>query len=407
VHTSPENPASAARSSTPPGEDARLDAPSILVVEDRAHVPAGHFPKRFAELAEGLVAAGAQVEALTSHGWVDDHSTRRFAVVSFPPLASSLATVGIRLLGISQRLSAHLPLWRPAGRALNQSASAVATIATVLAVRSRRRSAHVDGVIVTSWGISPRVLDLLGGDVPWLLLWFTPHDLPARPRGRRRASVGLTMPWRPVASDDDAYPTFELPITTSRDPGTAPFRRPSGGPRRLLVVGSGHPQQHPEVVLDAVRTDPGIQLVIAGRIADTIDVGDIGEWAHPPERHPGHLPMAGLDALFAGCDLVVLSFDPTFDRDSGVLLDAASHARPVIVSSPSAPARLVEAFGAGELFDAGSSTSLLAALARLDLDAASRGAAALAVDRDAGHVARRYLDALESLIPSAATAPPR
>ena len=45
---------------------------ACLVVEDRAHRPLGHFPTRFAELAEGFAENGCIVEVLTSQGWLHD-----------------------------------------------------------------------------------------------------------------------------------------------------------------------------------------------------------------------------------------------------------------------------------------------------------------------------------------------
>jgi hypothetical protein len=48
-------------------ESSRL--PPVLVVEDRADRPVGHWPVLFAEVAAGFAAVGCRVAVLTSRGW--------------------------------------------------------------------------------------------------------------------------------------------------------------------------------------------------------------------------------------------------------------------------------------------------------------------------------------------------
>ena len=95
--------------------------------------------------------------------------------------------------------------------------------------------------------------------------------------------------------------------------------------------------------------------------------------------------------------MVIVSLQPGVPHCSSVVLDAASGGTPVIVSQPSLPARWVEEFGAGEVFDSGSADSLAAAFDRLDLPAARTGMLALRDAMVGEAMARRYLEAFAVL----------
>jgi hypothetical protein len=75
-------------------------------------------------------------------------------------------------------------------------------------------------------------------------------------------------------------------------------------------------------------------------------------------------------------------------------MDAASHPLPILVSSGSLAADLVEQTGAGEVFEAESSTSLLDALDRIDLVSAGSGSERLRERCSTAVVCRAHLDAL-------------
>src|SRR5689334_21802293 len=90
-------------------------APRVLVVEDRAHRPLGHFPNRFAELAEGFAANRCSVEVLTTHGWLyGDGAGTSFVVRRYGPwhrlmyrLGDALRdTRGLRRVAATLRTSA-------------------------------------------------------------------------------------------------------------------------------------------------------------------------------------------------------------------------------------------------------------------------------------------------------------
>src|SRR5262244_1825433 len=57
--------------------------PNVLLVEEHAHWPVGHFPNRYVELADAYAALGCHVDILTSRGTSNgtrapDHAVHRF-----------------------------------------------------------------------------------------------------------------------------------------------------------------------------------------------------------------------------------------------------------------------------------------------------------------------------------------
>src|SRR5439155_12101062 len=99
----------------------------VLVVEDRAHRPVGHFPNRFAELAEGFVANGCSVEVLTSQGWLYEGERP----VPFP----------VRRYGAFHRLLYRIGEAFRERRRLERVGAALRTFALVRAARARCRAA--------------------------------------------------------------------------------------------------------------------------------------------------------------------------------------------------------------------------------------------------------------------------
>src|SRR5262245_40678889 len=147
----------------------------ILLVEDRAHRPLGHFPSRFAELAEGFAANGCVVEVLTSNGWLDEG---RVAV----PFV-------VRRYGVLHRAMHRVGEALRTTRGLSSVASWLRTVALARASRSRCR--RVRGprpdVVVVSAGIDPLVAATHAGPGRWLL-HSNEEDRSPRPRDVRRAA---------------------------------------------------------------------------------------------------------------------------------------------------------------------------------------------------------------------------
>ena len=62
--------------------------------------------------------------------------------------------------------------------------------------------------------------------------------------------------------------------------------------------------------------------------------------------------------LYSAADLVVLSYQPTFERDSDGLMDAVSWGVPVVCSDGSAAADAVRGYNLGTIFEPGNPDSL-------------------------------------------------
>ena len=72
---------------------------SVLIVEEHAHWLEGHFPVRFAQLADAYADLGFEVDVLTTWGWSRQHEApeARFRVHRFEGLARQLRRVAGRV----------------------------------------------------------------------------------------------------------------------------------------------------------------------------------------------------------------------------------------------------------------------------------------------------------------------
>ena len=194
----------------------------VLVVEDRAHRPMGHFPTRFAELAEGFAEAGCAVEVLTSQRLVARRRARR-------SLSSSTGTD--RSTGSSTGSASR----SQNTRGLRRIASRLRTMGIgPRGARSRCRDAGdpMPDVVVVSTGIDPLVASAFAKRGRWLFYEFGGPSRPFEVReraarashsgapGGRRGSRHRTM-------DDTATMGARSPRSSTR----SPFRsRESGRP---------------------------------------------------------------------------------------------------------------------------------------------------------------------------------
>ena len=81
--------------------------PTVLMVEDRADVLHGHFPKLFAEFAEGFADAGCEIHVLTSLGWPRDRGDNRFVLHRYGVLAATIHRLSRACQELSHRLEHH------------------------------------------------------------------------------------------------------------------------------------------------------------------------------------------------------------------------------------------------------------------------------------------------------------
>ena len=137
---------------------------------------------------------------------------------------------------------------------------------------------------------------------------------------------------------------------------------------------------------------PDWQLVVAG---------DAGDDYRPRARGRAAIIIGGYvdstmrDVVYSAADLVVLSFKPSFRRNSGVLVDAISLGVPVVCSDGSIAADVVREYRLGVVFDPGNPDSLDRAIriAPAFIDPADLQRARAELSNRA--VAARFLDALE------------
>ncbi len=359
----------------------------VLIVEDRADDPCGHYPRRFAELAEAYSNLGHHVEVSTARGWLHESEHRKdagtgFVVHRYGPLALSLHELADRMRGLRR-----FGIAGSAVRGSGQLLWLAVMIGRARGLRDRVVDPPAD-MIVLSAGVHPVLAAGLAGRGRWLLYVFGSTDRWRPAMGavarvvrvierRRRARGGFVR----VATPDDAsrrdlatlVPFLDpvvLPIAGCRDlcigarGGAQPAQGaqvPAGGERTALLFGSGLTQDA-EVVWQAFSELEGWRLVLGGQVADRCaGLGWPGP-ALPPVCRGGFVSDADRDRLYAAADLVVLSFGAGYWRNSGTLMDAIAFGVPVACSDRSQAAEVVREHGLGVVFAAGDVRSLITAV---------------------------------------------
>jgi glycosyltransferase involved in cell wall biosynthesis len=335
----------------------------VLIVEDRAHRPVGHFPNRFAELAEGFAALGCRVEVLTSNGWLREGEERVPFVV--------------RRLGRFRRTLWNLGAAFEHTRRLRRMARAARTYAQVGGARSQceRAGPPRPDVIVVSWDHDPRIASVAAGPGRWLFYQFdapagtlpTVARRAARAERRRHASGGVA---RIAAPDDELRDQWSsaapaLAPVTRRIAGSRARARVTDARRRLgldagasvaLLFGAAHDGKDVDLAARVFADLADWQLVVVGDVARD----------YRQHRGPGRDPVViggyvdeTMHALaFSAADVVVASFRPEFHRDSGVVMDALSWGVPVVCSGGSPAADVVREYRLGLVFEPGNPDSL-------------------------------------------------
>jgi glycosyltransferase involved in cell wall biosynthesis len=372
----------------------------VLVVEDRAHRALGHFPSLFAEVAIGLAENGCSVEVLTSNGWLFD--------------GQQPVPFVVRRYGLVDRWCFRFGEAFVTTRGLRGLARRARTRALVHAARARCRAAGTPqpDVVVVSTRIDTLSAVAHAGDGRWLFhSMFPPRGSSRavrraeRAERRRREAGGRAR----VATHDgeirDAWAetaTFvepvRLPIAGVRTARPVPNARLrlglSADDNVALLFGTAHGDKDVDLVSRVFDDLADWLLLVAGRVRDDF-----------VQRHAGAGPDAFVlggfvdnatrDVVYSAADLVVLSFDRGFRRDSGVLMDAISFAVPVVCSDDSGPADLVREYHLGVVFEPGDFDSLERAIATAPSQIEPTDLARAQSELSNRAVARRLLDALE------------
>lgn len=376
----------------------------VLVVEDRAHWPGGHFPTRFAELAEGFAENGCVVEVLTSQGWLQDGERPvPFVVNRYGRFNRFLYRTG--------------EAFRTT-RGLHRIASAVRALGLVRAAKSRCREAGdpTPDVIVVSISIDPLVASAFAKRGRWLFYEFgSPSRVlrrfakrASRSEKRRQSTGGRARIATPNADDNRRWGE----IAPFLDPITLPIagvrrsHRVADARRRLglgnedkvaLVFGASHRDKDIDLVARVFAELGAWQLVVAGLVATDYRPRATGREA---VVIGGYVDNTMRDVVYSAADVVVLSFKPNYQRNSGVLTDAISMGVPVVCSDDSIAADVVREYRLGVVFESGNPDSLERAIktapARIDPADLERARSELSNRA----VAARFLDALQYTPPA-------
>jgi hypothetical protein len=349
----------------------------ILVVEDRAHEPIGHYPLLFASLATQFQELGVDVVAVTAHGWAleGDPAFAPFPLVRFGRFALGLSAFATWING------------RTRGRTALFLRDLCRSTAIVMTARRASRRVGATGVVLVSRNVHPVFVALFADRRPWVVFRFDQpsgwmqssvarpilrlarlvNDRRVRAGGRvrlllnNRSALERWQSLTPWLEPEQILFTFArlTPIEGARARlGLA------ASDRLALSFGAAHGGKDLTTVFEAFADLEGWRLVIAGAGSPEAYVG----WAAahgPTAREPivfdGYVDMETRTSLFSAADAVVLSFREVHNQDSGTFVDAIS-AGAAVVYSDGPDAAVVREFRLGEVFTPGDVDSLRSAM---------------------------------------------
>lgn len=397
--------------------------PTILIVEENAHLLEGHFPVRFAQLAEGYAELGYRVEVLTTWGWSRTGETpNSFTLHRLGPTARQFRRLAGRLRACGDSTATR--------RFLNTTGDALAYATVVYSIRSLagRMTPPPDAIAIMGFDTEPRYVAALAGDGHWLINQFKDPDLvfgwrsrfveravtasARRAESRRRARGGgmriaaANEQWRSRWAQDALFlEPIVIPIAGARKFDRAPDARERLGiasDRRVALLFGAPDSKRVDTVIDAFDRLDDWTLVVGGLVADVAQ-----RTATPSERmrlHPGIVDNTTRDLLLSAADLMVLSFDAGYERNSGTLMDAISASLPIVCSARSLAGDVVERYRLGPLFEPGDASALVDAVGRAPLELDPAVAQRAHEELSSRAVARRQLEVL-GVVPSNDTSP--
>ena len=347
--------------------------PPVLVVEDRADRPVGHWPILVADAAEGFAVAGAPVEILTARGWhFAGERALQIPVHEYGWVARVLDRLADRLQG-GARPDRRRRWLRRAGEVLR-------VVVIVRAAAARARAIADDTVVVIVSNVdAPELVAAVAGRGRWLsYVCFTPRRpgtwgrmvgrVAARAERARRARGGRCVAGAPSAALQEAWARVwpELEFALLPHPSAGDGRSVEGARARLgidpsarvaLLFGMRHAEKDPDTVFAAFTELDDWHLVVAGTVAD-----DVPPRARLLRRYPGYVDEHTRTLLLGAADLVVISYRAEYLRGSWNLRDAIAWGVPVVCSDRSHPAEIVRAHRLGVVFEAGNAASLAQAV---------------------------------------------
>jgi glycosyltransferase involved in cell wall biosynthesis len=357
------------------------DGVRVVIVEDRAELPFGHYSVLCADLASAFADLGHEVELLTTRGWAGEWDGRprrsSFSVLRYEPWPRWLERFGAR--------------WRVA--------------AMMGAARAHRRHLADPStvMIVISFAFDPVLAAALCGPGNWLLYQYGPKKagrrsfvrratafaarLAERRRRQHGGSARIAVPSARWCAGWEAVVPFlrpvAIPVAGCRRRERIPDARArldiEPGERVGLLFGASHPGKDVDVVFRAFAGLSGWRLLTGGQVG--------GEVADEATR----------DLLYSAADVVVLSFVADLDRDSGGLMDAIGWGVPVVCSDHSMPADIVREYKLGAIFTPGDRASLQRALAEVPAEVDRRDLERARHDLSNTTIAIRALGALDAL----------
>jgi len=353
--------------------------PAVVVVERRAHERLGHYPVLFAEVAEGFAALGCRVTMLTAHGWCLE--TER----ATPCALSTYGHAAAVLDGLAQWL--RQMSWRGRRGWLGRLAGMLQVVVMTREAAATARRLGGDTVVVVVADVdAPALIAAFAGRGRWLIhTYLAPRHPPraiwlrvdrvverlARAAEWFRRRIGgccvvavpsdvLWEKWARVAETSGLRLVITLQAgggSSSSIPNAREQLGIDGSYKVALLFGASYDEKDPATVFEAFSRLDEWHLIVAGGMA-----AQIPPTARVLRAYPGFVDERTRELLYSSANLLVISFHPGFDRNSGTLRDAITWSIPVVCSEQPQLVEVVTKYKLGTVFRPGDASSLVRAV---------------------------------------------